>query len=317
MALDPTLQAWLAKTGLKPIDWRASTDAARRQFWRMAHTLESDAPQMLETRAVTITGGAAPLPARLYVPFAAGVKSPLLVYFHGGGFVSGDLDSHEMVCRRLADSGRLRVLSVAYRLAPEHKWPAAPNDALAALAFAHAEAAALGADRDRLAVGGDSAGGNLAAVTALVGRGALWRPAAQLLIYPCVQLVKMAPMAMISLREGRDMTQQVSQAAQDWVRDAYLPQPEDAFDWRASPLMAPDHRGAPPALIVTAGIDPLHEEGKAYADTLAANGVATVLRHYPREMHGFFNMTGLSASARAAVDDCGRWLAATLEARAR
>jgi acetyl esterase len=298
----------LAGKGLKPIDWREPISDVRKAFWRTMHTIEADAPAMLETRNLTVSGAAGALPARLYVPYAAGLNSPGLVFFHGGGFMVGDLDSHEMLCRRLADAARMRILSVAYRLAPEHKFPAAPEDCIAAARWAFDNAATIGFLPERIAVGGDSAGGNLAAVvTHAFKQAGDRRLKAQLLIYPCTQFLLMTP-SQISFAQAFAVTQK----AQDWFVDAYLGAKDNAHDWRASPLIADDFAGLPHAMVVTAGLDPLLDEGKAYADKLAASGVATLYRPYPEQVHGFFNFTAVSKVARTAIGECAAWLAKTV-----
>lgn len=298
--------AFLDGLKAKPsFDWRAPIGDLRARFWRMMRDLEADAPEMLSVRMIEIAGASEPLPARLYTPAAAGAgNGPGLVFFHGGGFVTGDLDSHDIICRRLADSSRIRVMSVAYRLAPEHKFPAAPDDALAAVNAVLADAGAFGMDAARLAVGGDSAGGNLAAVTAQALRSSL---CAQLLIYPMTQLIQMTP-SQIRMKDGFPFTQ----AAQDVFKDWYLARREDAFDPRVSPLLENALAGLPPALVVTAGFDPLHDEGKAYADKMSACGVRVVHRDYPKAPHGFFNMTAVSKEAKTAIADAGVWLSETL-----
>lgn len=310
MTLDPALAAMLEKARLRPIDWRSGIDQVRHAFWKTSHAMEGEAPALAEIRDLTVQGGEGPLPARLYTPFAAGVVSPGLIYFHGGGFVVGDLESHEMLCRRLADAARVRVLAVAYRLAPEHRFPAAPLDAAASVRWALVHAESLGMDSARIGVAGDSAGGNLAAVTALQlkadGDGRL---KAQLLIYPCTQFLRLTP-SQIRLKEGFMLTQ----AAQDFFKERYLSSPEDAADWRVSPLIAEDFKGLPPACVVTAGFDPLLDEGKAYADKLAACGVPVRYRCYDSQLHGFFNMTAISQTARGAIEEAGRWAAETLAA---
>ena len=311
ISLDPRLQSYLDKLREKPgFDWRSSVEDARRMFWKQAHAMESDAPVMLETRAMTVAGAEGPLDARLYVPYAVGADSggPGIVYFHGGGFTVGDLDSHEMLCRRLADAGRLRVLSVAYRLAPEHKFPAAPEDAYAATQWTAAHAASIGFDPARMMVAGDSAGGCLSAVVAQEtkkrGGGAL---RAQMLIYPCTQFIQLTP-SQIRLKEGYLLTQ----AAQDFFRDKYLRTREDALDTRCSPILENDLGGLPPTYLVTAGFDPLLDEGVAYKEKLEACGVAVTHRNYPSQVHGFFNMTAISGGARDAIAEAGKWAAEIL-----
>jgi acetyl esterase len=305
ISLDPRVQAYLEKHKGKPgFDWRSSVDEARRMFWKQAHALEADAPVMLETRNLTVGGADGPLDARLYVPHAVGVADgPGIVFFHGGGFTVGDLDSHEMLCRRLADAARVRVLSVAYRLAPEHRFPAAPEDAYAAVQWTARHGAALGIVGDRIMVAGDSAGGCLSAVVAQETKKRAGAPlVAQMLIYPCTQFLQLTP-SQIRLKEGYFLTQ----AAQDFFRDKYLRTREDALDTRCSPIMENDLAGLPPCYLVTAGFDPLYDEGVAYRDKLEACGVPVTWRNYPAQVHGFFNMTALSTGARDAIAEAGRW----------
>jgi acetyl esterase len=312
MALDPPIKTLLdSLAALPPADWKASAAQIRENFWKMAQRLEADAPPLHEARALKVAGGGGDLAARLYTPFAAGAGSgPGLVYFHGGGFVVGDLDSHEMLCRRLAATGPVRVLSVAYRLAPEHRFPCAVEDALAATRWAVTHAGDIGMDPARLAVGGDSAGGALATVVAQsLKREGGPRLGAQLLIYPCTQMMQMTP-SQIRLREGYFLTQ----AAQDFFKEKYLSRPEDAFDVRCSPILENDLFDMPPTYVVTAGFDPLLDEGKAYADKLAACAVPVTHRHYASQVHGFFAMTAISSAARGAIEDAGAWLGRTLQA---
>ena len=313
MALDPRLQSLLDRMAAAPkMDWRGGVEAIRAEFWRTAQKLESDAPALAEIRDIKVGGAEGPLSARLYVPYAAGVGAgPGLVYFHGGGFVMGDLDSHEMLCRRLAAHGRLRVISVAYRLAPEHRFPAAADDATAAVRWALANAASFSIDAARVAVGGDSAGGNLAAVvTQDFKRAGDSRIAAQMLFYPCTQLVQLTP-SQVRFKEGYYLTQ----AAQDYFKAKYLADPAIAKDVRVSPLLETELSGLPPAYVMTAGFDPLEDEGRAYADKLSAAGVAAHYVRYPNQIHGFLNMTAVSSQAKAAIETAADWLNATLRPR--
>jgi acetyl esterase len=249
----------------------------------------------------TVEGAVGPLGARLYVPFerAGAEPSPLLLYFHGGGWVVGDLDSHDATCRQLAVSAGVRVLAVDYRLAPEARFPAAADDALAALRWAHAHAAEIGADPARIAVGGDSAGGNLSAVTALrAARDGGPAPAFQLLIYPVTD--NSARTRSYELfREGFFLT------ADDmaWYRAHYFgPQePQLVRDPHASPLLAEDLSGLAPAHVVTAGFDPLRDEGEAYAGRLREAGVRVSVRRHPGLIHGFVNLIGPGRAGREGV----------------
>jgi acetyl esterase len=243
--------------------------------------------------------------ARLYVPPAVPTPSPLLVYFHGGGFVCGDLETHDPTCRFLAREAGVRVLAIDYRRAPEHRFPAAVEDGQAALCFAQREASALGADPRRIAV---SAGGNLAAVVALLGRDEGTAPAFQLLIYPVADWSrKTASYALFG--QGFFLTER----QMDWYRDHYLGGDEAAArDWRASPLLAADLRGAPPVHVVPAGFDPLRDEGIAYAERLREAGVRVTVRVQWGLVHGFANAVTVGRASAAALRVAARALGSAL-----
>jgi acetyl esterase len=228
------------------------------------------------------------VPARLYVPHDAATPGPLVVYFHGGGHVLGDVDSHDAMCRWLARESRIRLLSVDYRLAPEHPFPAAVDDAVAAFRYATANAAELGADPARVAVGGDSAGGNLAAMAAQLTASDDRPPAYQLLIYPVCDYSRERPSYEL-FATGFFLTR----AEMRWYRNHYLPDGEAALDPRASPLLRDDLSGLPPAYVATAGFDPLRDEGEDYARALRDAGVPVTLRRYAGWVHGFANVIGL------------------------
>ncbi|HEY1133584.1 MAG TPA: alpha/beta hydrolase [Nocardioides sp.] len=241
------------------------------------------------------------LPGRLYVPNGRLVRDgdagdPLLLFFHGGGWLYGDLDSHDALCRFLAERAGVRVLSVAYRLAPEHPFPAAYDDALAALEWVAANAGWLGADVGRLAVGGDSAGGNLAAAVAIEAARRGLPLAFQLLVYPATDLTR-ASASHELFGEGFYLTT----AFMDGVAEHYLPDPEQRTDPAASPLFAELPAGLAPAYVATAGFDPLRDEGEAYAARLADAGVPTRVRRFDGLIHGFANWVALGASNVAAV----------------
>jgi acetyl esterase len=258
---------------------------------------------MARVEPLRIPGPAGPIPARLYVaPGAAPTPRPLLVYFHGGGWVVGGLDTHDGPCRFLATHSGAAVLSVDYRLAPEHPFPAAVEDALAAFRWAAASAAELGADPARIAVIGDSAGGNLAAAVALLARdGGGPQPAMQALIYPVTDAV--------GGQRSRDLFARgflLTKADMDWFERHYLPDPSVSADPRVSVLRAEDLAGLPPAYVTTAGFDPLRDEGELYAERLRAAGNRVALRRHPGLIHGFANMTAISRTARAAMLElCG------------
>ena len=233
---------------------------------------------------------------------------PLLVYFHGGGWVLGSLDTHDSTCRHLCRSGGVRVLSVDYRLAPEHRFPTAVDDALAAFRLARAHAAELGVDPGRIAVGGDSAGGNLAAVVCQQTRDAGEpMPAFQLLVVPAVDM-SARRRSFELFAEGYFLTA----AQMDYYENTYLRSDADRTDVRASPLLAEDLSGLPPAHVAVAGFDPLRDEGEAYAHRLVEAGVPVTLRRHDSVVHPFVNAVGASPVARAAVDEAVRALRAGL-----
>lgn len=224
----------------------------------------------------------------------------LLVYFHGGGFVVGSLDSHDTVCRFLATHAGVSVLAVDYRLAPEHPFPAAPDDARAAFMFAASKASSWGHDAHRIGVGGDSAGGNLSAVLCQDLRAAQVRPAFQLLLYPVTDVSRQSA----SYREFADGFY-LTETQMDWYTERYLGD-ADRSDPRVSPLLAEDVSGLPPAYVATAGFDPLRDEGEAYARRLADAGVPVALRRHDGLIHAFVSTTGAGRSGREAVlEACG------------
>ncbi|HEX3733642.1 MAG TPA: alpha/beta hydrolase [Solirubrobacterales bacterium] len=254
---------------------------------------------MARVEGVEVPGPAGPLPSRLYVPLGMATDKPvpMLVYYHGGGWTIGDLDTHDGVCRFLASAAGVAVLSIGYRLAPEHPFPAGVEDAWAGFAWAAANAAAMGVDPERIAVGGDSAGGNLAAVVSLLSRsggGAV--PAMQLLLYPVTDSGDDLPSRKL-FAEGFLLTRD----DMDTFERHYLPEGVDAADPRISVLQAPDLRGLPPAYVATAGFDPLRDEGEAYALRMREAGVHVALRRHPGLIHSFANETAISRTSRAAM----------------
>jgi acetyl esterase len=275
---------------------------AREEMARDARIFAGWPPAMGGIEPRVIPGPAGPIPARLYVPRDGAPPRPLGGYYHGGGWVVGDLDTHDATCRHLAHATTAAVLSVAYRLAPEHRFPAAVDDALAAFAWAVREAPSLGADPARVAVAGDSAGGNLAAVVAQqTARADGPRPKAQLLIYPVTDLSTKHPSYRLF---GKSFF--LTEADMDWYRGEYLPDEAAARDPRASPLLAPDLSGLPPAIVLTAGFDVLRDEGEAYARRLHDAGVPVELRRNAGQIHGFANASSVSPTARATMDEAAR-----------
>jgi acetyl esterase len=282
--LDPEMQLGLRLVSLSDRDGPQSPAAVRAQVARSARRVALRLPigAVEELRA----GG---LRARLYRPRAA--AGGLLVFFHGGGFVVGDLDTHDVPCRFLAERSGAAVLSVEYRLAPEHRFPAAVDDALAAFNWARDHAAELGADPGRIAVGGDSAGGTLATVVARLAD-----PAFQLLIYPGADW-NADTYSRRRFADGFLLT------AEDiaFYRDHYLADEAAALDPRASPLLAEYLAGSAPAYIATGGFDPLRDEAEEYARRLAAAGVPVALRRHEGLIHGFVNAVGISRAAALAT----------------
>ena len=279
--------------------------AAARAQRRAEAAIVAERPriEMARVEAVEIPGPAGMIVARLYVPKTpAGDPKPLLVYYHGGGWVIGDLESHDAPCRFIAAHSGAQVLAVDYRLAPEHPFPAAVEDACAAYAWATGYPDDPPLDADWVAVGGDSAGANLAAAVCLQARdGNLPPPAMQWLIYPVTETGRELPSRQL-FREGflltrRDMA---------YYEDRYLPPGTDRSDPRVAVLQAPDLSGLPPAYVATAGFDPLRDEGDAYAERLREAGVPVALRRHPDLVHTFVNLTAICPSARAAMlEACG------------
>jgi acetyl esterase len=295
--LDPGLQLLLSvrrRRRERPLPELAPVDARRRTRRDAAGAIGAPVPVGLVTD-LTITGAATPLAARHYAPDAPDGR-PLLVFLHGGGFVIGDLDTHDQVCRMLCRHAGVHVLSVAYRLAPEDPFPAAVEDCWAAFMWAAANADRLGADPSRLAIGGDSAGGNLSAVVAQRAvREDGPELALQLLLYPGTD--RTTPYRSLDLfADGFYLTREEI----GWFQLNYSPG-MDLSDPRISPLRADDLSGVAPALVVTAGFDPLRDEGEAYADALTSAGVEVRLRREASLIHGFVNMTDLNAASHAAV----------------
>jgi acetyl esterase len=253
------------------------------------------------------------LPGRLYTP-SDDPEDPtgLLVFFHGGGFVFGDLDSHDAPCRFLAERAGVRVLAVDYRRAPEHSFPAAHDDALAAYRWALENAASLGVDPQRIAVGGDSAGGTLAAATAVSAALEGLPLAFQLLVYPATDATRQTHSFELFGQRGLYLTSEYM----DLANASYLPDERDRTDPRASPLFEKIPDGLAPAYIATAGFDPLRDEGEAYARLLCEAGVEVEMHRFPDQIHGFFNVLGPGRRSRAAVAEIAVRLRAGLAPQA-
>lgn len=296
---------------------------ARESYRARRFFTQPDGAAMAEVRELTAPGPRGDIPLRLYRPHghgavsgagamgaageAAAGGSPVLVYFHGGGWVIGDLDTHDALCRDLADQSGCVVVSVDYRMGPEHRFPAAPEDCLAATRWVRDQASALGVDASRLAVGGDSAGGNLAAVVSQMARDAGDLPIAfQLLIYPATVQRRFTHSNAVN---GQGLLLTVD--SMRYFHDHYIDDAELDFDWRAAPLLREDLSGLPPALVLVAGYDPLCDEGTAYAQRLTQAGNSATLVNFSRQIHGFITMGKVIEEANEAVSVC----AATLRRR--
>jgi len=286
---------------------------ARALFLAGREVLTPDPEPVAEVRELSPQrqdGGAVPMRLHRGATADAGKILPVLVYFHGGGWVIGDLETHDSLCRHLANAARCVVVSVDYRLAPEHKFPAAVEDCFFATSWVAEQAEALGIDRDRVAVGGDSAGGNLAAVVSLLARdrGAP-RLCFQALLYPAVDCSMTHP-SHERFAEGYLLTR----PAMRWFYGHYLRGSADVENWRASPLRAADLSGVAPALVLTAGNDVLCDEGAAYAYRLQQQGVPVQLRHFPDQIHGFLTMGKIVRAAEPALDEVAAALRTAWEA---
>jgi len=280
-----------------------------REFYLAGRVVSNpEPPELTSVAPLSIPAAAGSIPARIYTPKTlrlAGGLAPCLVFFHGGGWVIGDLDSHDVVCRKLADEGELIVISVDYRLAPEHKFPAAVDDAIASTKWIAEHAKQLGVDASRLMVGGDSAGGNLAAVVSLAARDGNGPPiAGQVLIYPATDFSMKHPS-----HSEPETSILLTHSVIRWFCNHYLGG-ADIDDWRASPARARTLAGLPPAYVLTAGADPLRDEGDEYARRLKEAGVPVTYRHFAGQFHGFFTMGKLLQQANVAASEISVWLKA-------
>lgn len=294
--LEPEVQLMLALQNLirEPKVEDLSVTDGRKALRRQAR-LVSGRQHIGATRDLEVDGAEGKLPARLYTPTSqlGEETAPTLLFLHGGGWAYGDLDSHDGACRHLAEHSGVQVLAVDYRLAPEHPFPAAADDAVSAYRWLVKNPDAVNADPDRLAVGGDSAGGNLAALVALTAARENLPLAFQLLVYPAVDFARKS-WSRRHFDEGFFLTGKFMDQCTDW----YLQRGEQQ-DPRASLLLADVPEGTAPALVVTAGFDPLRDEGEAYADHLAAAGVQVEKVRYPGMIHGFFNLVSAGRQAPA------------------
>ena len=289
-AIHPDVRALLAVSraaGTRPFEAMSVGEARLAYAGRRSLQLPPD--EVAAMRDLTVPGPGGPIPLRLYRALGTdgSEELPCLLFMHGGGWMLGDLDSHDGVCRRLANEAGCCVIAVDYRLAPEHPFPAAIEDSAAALRFVHAHAGELGVDPARIAVGGDSAGGNLAAALALMGRdGALPPSAGQVLLYPALDLAATEE-SYGPPTDGMTLTP----ATMRWFVDHYLPEPATRADPRVSPARAKSLAGTPPAVVLTCGHDPLGPEGRAYAARLEQEGVPVAALHLSDQTHGMLTMS--------------------------
>lgn len=305
MTLDPQARALLdqrATWGLPPVHQVDPVQARKNTRARLELApVEIEPVHRVEAR--TIPGPGGEIPIRIYAPAATGPLA-VLVYFHGGGWVVGDLDTHDVICRSLANQAECMVISVDYRLAPEHKFPAPLEDCFAATTWAAGNVDQIGGDPMCLAVGGDSAGGNLAAAVALMARDRGGPELCyQLLIYPVTD----ADFETASYRENAT-GYGLGREDMIWYWKHYLASDADAANPYASPLRATDLRDLPPALVITAGYDVLRDEGEAYARHLREAGVEVEVKAYPALIHGFFGMAPWIDEAKQAVSHAARAL---------
>ena len=308
MPLDPQAKQMLEAMNAGPaFDLDGDIDEFRTLFAEMG--LPSEVTAVAKTQDVLIPGPGGEIPARVYTPEGQG-PHPILVYFHGGGWVIGNIETHDGTCRDLCAGAAALVISVDYRLAPENRFPAAPEDCYAATLWAEKEATSLGGDPKRIAVGGDSAGGNLAAVTALMirerGGPALCH---QLLVYPVTDH-SFSTVSYAENGEGYFLTQELM----EWFWKKYLPEGSSGDDPLASPLRAGDLSGLPSATVLTAEFDPLRDEGELYAERLKEAGVDTQLTRYDGLFHGFFGMGAAMDRARDAMNETAGALARAFQA---
>ena len=285
------------------------TPVQAREMARGLAALPSAVEEVAHVENLSIPGPAQPVPIRVYTPSGDG-PFPVLVFFHGGGWVICDLDTHDALCRSLANAASCVVVSVDYRLAPEHKYPAALEDAYAAVEWVAGNAGRISGDPARIAVAGDSAGGTLSAAVSLMARDRSGpRLAFQLLIYPATDLSSFETGSHRDFADGYMLTS----ADVVYFRDHFLRSEEDRRDPLVSPLLAPDLSGLPPALAITGEFDPLRDEGEAYANRLKEAGVRARYTRYAGMIHGFVSLEGMVDRARDAIDEAAAALREAFE----
>jgi acetyl esterase len=313
MALDPQVQAFLdqvAAMNLPPLNTLSVAEA--REAAAALSEMHGAPEPVASVDNLGVPGPGGEIPVRVYTPEGSG-PLPVLVYFHGGGWVIGDLETHDALCRTLANALSCAVVSVDYRLAPEHKFPAAAEDAYAATQWVAKNADQIGCDPRRIAVGGDSAGGNLAAVVTLLARD---RGGPQLVFQLLICPLTDSSCDTVSCRENAEgyfLTLEMVR----WFWNQYLSSDADRGNPYAAPLHAGDMRGLPPAMVLTAEFDPSRDEGEAYADRLRTDGVPVQLKRYDGMIHGFLRMGAMLDQARVAIEEVAANLQAAFAAPER
>jgi len=316
--LDPQARALLdliEKNGIPQV-WQQTPVEARQSYRERRFFSQEEPPADVQATSLSAPGPHGPIPLRAYRPGSHDKNEPLpvLLYFHGGGWVIGDLDTHDVLCRQIAREAQSVVVSVDYRMGPEFEFPAAVDDCWAATCWIAEHGRTLGMDASRLAVGGDSAGGNLAAVISLMARDHEPHPgiAFQLLIYPATEMNAQTE----SMRVNGEGLLLTSKSMQWFVRQYLGARASSAEikDWRASPLLAASHAGLPAALVLTAGFDPLRDEGRMYADKLSAAGTPAQYICFERQIHGFVTMSRVIDEAKTAVSLCAAALRRAFDA---
>jgi acetyl esterase len=308
VVLDPSAAAVMEafRAANRPKLETMSAPEARETSTAGRTVTQPDPPQLASVEDISAPTADGPVPLRVYKPVTLPKNgpAPVLIFYHGGGWVIGDLDSHDVVCKQIADQAGFIVVAVHYRLAPEHKFPAAAVDAIAATQWIVDNAAKLGIDANRVFAGGDSAGGNLAAVVAIHARdngGPTLR--GQVLVYPVTDLAMTHPS-----HSDPDTSVLLTHSLMRWFKDHYISGKADIDDWRASPARMENLKGLPQAYVITAGADPLHDEGVEYKDRLKSAGVEVTYNEYPGQFHGFWTMGKLLPEANKLTGEIAAWL---------